>query len=87
MPLLEEVGYVPVEKYTRAKELLAHSKKIGEKFDIYSRTLFQTEATAMKWDESKSAWSVETSRNDRINARFVVPAAGPLASLLLSENL
>ena len=69
---------MPVEKYTRAKELLAHSKQIGKKFDLYSRTLFQTEATAMKWDESKSVWSVETSRNDRISARFVVPAAGPL---------
>jgi cation diffusion facilitator CzcD-associated flavoprotein CzcO len=78
MPLLEEVGYVPVEKYTRAKELLAHSRMIGEKFDLYSRALFQTEATAMRWNESKSMWSVETTRGDKLHARFVVPAAGPL---------
>jgi cyclohexanone monooxygenase len=78
MPLLEEVGYVPVEKYTRAKELLAHAKAIGEKFDLYSRTLFQTEALSLRWNDTTSSWAVETSRNDSIRARFVVPASGPL---------
>ena len=78
MPLLEELDYVPIEKYTRAKELLAHAKAIGHKFDLYSRTLFQTEAHDMKWDDATSRWSVSTSRNDKIRSRFVVPAAGPL---------
>jgi len=30
LPLLEEVGYIPVEKYSRAPEILAHSRAIGE---------------------------------------------------------
>src|SRR5271163_4380146 len=32
LPLLEEIGYMPVEKYSRAPEILAHSRAIGEKF-------------------------------------------------------
>ena len=29
LPLLEEIGYVPKEKYTRAAEILEHSRNIG----------------------------------------------------------
>src|SRR5215218_8688936 len=35
LPLLEEVGYVPVEKYSRAPEILRHARAIGEKFGLY----------------------------------------------------
>ena len=78
MPLLEEVGYVPVEKYTRANELLKHAKAIGEKFGLYDKTLFQTEVLSLHWDDTTTSWAVETSRKDTIKARFIVPASGPL---------
>ena len=39
LPLLEEVGYVPKEKYTHAPEILAHSRAIGEHFDLYRNAL------------------------------------------------
>ena len=78
MPLLEEVGYVPVEKYTRANELLKHAQAIGNKFGLYDKTLFQTEVNSLRWNENSTTWSVNTSRKDTINARFVVPASGPL---------
>src|SRR5499425_2007112 len=42
LPLLEEVGYMPVEKYSRAPEILKHSRAIGEKFDLYRNACFQT---------------------------------------------
>src|SRR3989338_10679441 len=35
LPLLEEVGYMPVEKYSKAAEILAHSQAIGRHFDLY----------------------------------------------------
>ena len=37
LPLLEEIGYVPKEKYSRAPEILEHSRAIGEHFDLYRR--------------------------------------------------
>ncbi|HRD47346.1 MAG TPA: monooxygenase, partial [Caulobacter sp.] len=52
LPLLEEVGYLPVEKYTRAPEILNYCRKIGEHFDLYRDVCFQTEVTAMAWDEA-----------------------------------
>jgi cyclohexanone monooxygenase len=78
LPLLEEVGYIPVEKYSRAPEILAHSRAIGEKFDLYRAALFQTEVTGLKWDDTLSRWIVSTNRGDALKARFVVMANGPL---------
>jgi cyclohexanone monooxygenase len=78
LPLLEEVGYMPVEKYTRAPEILEHSRAIARKFDLYRDVLFQTEVTEMRWDDKISRWIVITNRNDAIKARFVVMANGPL---------
>ncbi|EAT90979.2 hypothetical protein SNOG_01330 [Parastagonospora nodorum SN15] len=78
MPLLEEVDYMPTEKYAKAKELLKHSRMIGEKFDLYSRALFQTETKEMHWNEEEGKWTTSTARGDKIKSRFIIPAAGPL---------
>jgi len=78
LPLLEEVGYVPVEKYSRAPEILRHSRAIGEKFDLYRNACFQTEVTDLSWDEDSARWIIRTNRDDAMKARFVIMAAGPL---------
>ena len=78
LPLLEEVGYMPVEKYSKTAEILAHSQAIGRHFDLYRDALFQTEATELRWDDEIARWIVHTNRGDAIKARFVVTASGPL---------
>ena len=35
LPLLEELGYVPKEKYAYAKEILEYSKAIGRHYNLY----------------------------------------------------
>jgi cation diffusion facilitator CzcD-associated flavoprotein CzcO len=78
MPLVEELGFMPTEKYAKADELLKHSEMIGHKWGLYDKALFQTEVKSMRWNAESLRWSVETGWNDKIMARFVVPAAGPL---------
>jgi len=78
LPLLEEVGYVPVEKYTRAPEILAYCRMIGEHFDLYRDACFQTEVTDVTWDDVASRWIIRTNRGDAMKARFVIMANGPL---------
>ncbi len=78
LPLLEEVGYMPVEKYSRAPEILKHSRAIAETFGLYDGALFQTEITEMRWDEDLARWIVTTNRGDALKARFVALASGPL---------
>ena len=78
LPLLEEVGFMPSEKYSRAPEILEHSRAIGRRFDLYRDACFQTEITEMRWDEASSRWIVRTNRGDAMRARFVIMANGPL---------
>jgi cyclohexanone monooxygenase len=78
LPLLEETGYLPKEKYTRAPEILDHARAIGEKFDLYRGALFQTAVTELRWHEAAARWTVGTNRGDALRARFVVMANGPM---------
>jgi cyclohexanone monooxygenase len=78
LPLLEEIGYVPKEKYSHAPEILAHSQAIGRHFDLYRDACFQTEVKELRWDDEAARWIISTNRGDRMQARFVCMANGPL---------
>ncbi|MFM8356500.1 MAG: flavin-containing monooxygenase [Gammaproteobacteria bacterium] len=78
LPLLEETGYIPTEKYAKAPEILAHSRRIAEHYDLYRDVLFQTQITELRWQEAEGLWQVSTDRGDRFGARFVCMANGPL---------
>jgi len=52
MPLLEETGHMPTEKYAHAPEILAHCRRIGTQFGLYDDALFHTEVVDLKWDEA-----------------------------------
>jgi cation diffusion facilitator CzcD-associated flavoprotein CzcO len=78
MPLLEEVGYMPSEKYAHAPEILRHSRAIAERYNLYEKGCFQTQVTHVAWDDSQSLWVVHTNRGDIMRARFVAMSNGPL---------
>lgn len=78
MPLLEELNYVPTEKYAHAKELLEHADRIGRHWNLYDRALFQTEVFEVRWDDSTALWTCRTDRGDTIKCHYLIPAAGPL---------
>ena len=78
LPLLEETGYLPKEKYSFAPEILAHARTIGEQYNLYENACFQTEVTAMRWDGDALRWILETNRGDAMKARFVAMSNGPL---------
>ena len=45
LPLLEELNYMPRERYSHAPEIMAHTQAIGRKYDLYDDVCFQTEVT------------------------------------------
>jgi len=77
LPLLEETGYMPKEKYSYAPEIFEHSRRIGEFFDLYEHALFQTRVSEVRWDEDINRWQISTQRDDHLRARFVIQATGP----------
>ncbi|MFI6174360.1 flavin-containing monooxygenase [Nonomuraea sp. NPDC051191] len=78
MPLLEETGHMPTEKYAHAPEILEHCRRIGKHYGLYDNALFHTEVQDLEWDASRSRWTVRTNRGDAFTAQFVVMGIGPL---------
>ena len=54
MPLLEETGHMPTEKYAHAPEILEHCQRIGKQYGLYDNALFHTEVTDLEWDDDRS---------------------------------
>lgn len=77
-PLLEETGYMPVERYSKAAEIRAHCRRIADHFGLYGQAVLSTQVTALDWDGAAARWVVRTDRDDRMRARFVVLTTGPL---------
>ncbi|WP_365928872.1 NAD(P)/FAD-dependent oxidoreductase [uncultured Sphingomonas sp.] len=76
LPLLEELNYLPKEKYSYVTEIYEHCQRIGKHYDLYPITLFQTRVSELAWDDAGKVWVIRTNHGDAIRARFVVSALG-----------
>ncbi|MEV4445684.1 flavin-containing monooxygenase [Streptomyces mirabilis] len=77
LPMLEEVGYIPKQKYSFGDEVFEHCQRIGKHFGLYDHAIFSTLIRSMEWDEPTRRWRIGTNRGDDIRARFVVMCQGP----------
>ena len=77
LPLLEETGYMPKEKYSFAPEIFEHTRRVGEYFGLYELALFQTRVKDAAWQEDRKRWRLTTDRGDVLDARFLIQATGP----------
>ena len=80
LPLLEELGYLPTQRYPSAPEIREHCRKLAEHFGLYPAALFQTQVQRVQWEDARQRWLVSTDRSDRISARFVVSCTGLLSN-------
>lgn len=87
MPLLEELGYIPRDRYAKAAEILGHAQAIARRYGLYEGALFHTKVSGIQWDEATARWLVSTDRDDLIRARFVILANGPLSMPRLPEEI
>jgi len=78
LPLLEETGHMPTEKYTHAPEILEHCQRIAKHFGLYDNACLSTEVKAIEWDESSHRWTIRTNRGDEMRAKYVCMGTGPL---------
>jgi cyclohexanone monooxygenase len=79
LPLLEELNYMPKNKYSFAPEILEHSKSIARHYNLYDNACLQTSITNMTWQASSRKWLIETDRGDKMHATYVAMANGPLS--------
>jgi cation diffusion facilitator CzcD-associated flavoprotein CzcO len=78
LPLLEETGYRPTEKYVRGPEIRAHCRRIATQYGLYEKALFHTEVKTIEWQEADRVWRIKTNRGDDFTAKYVGIGTGPL---------
>lgn len=79
MPLLEEVGTMPTERYARGEEIRLHAVALAKRYGLYRDALFHTRATSLTWDDGPADWVVTTDRGDCFRARHVITSSGTLS--------
>ncbi|HEY9312506.1 NAD(P)/FAD-dependent oxidoreductase [Williamsia sp.] len=77
LPLLEETGYMPKEKFSKGDECFEHAQRIGKHFNLYDHAIFHTLIQSLQWDNEINRWQIKTNRGDEVRARFVVMCQGP----------
>ncbi|HET8618208.1 MAG TPA: NAD(P)/FAD-dependent oxidoreductase [Acidimicrobiales bacterium] len=78
MPLLEELDYVPRDRYASGEEIRLHLQAIADRYDLVPDALFHTGVTAAAWDEDLARWRIHTDRDDELTCRYYVLAVGIL---------
>jgi cyclohexanone monooxygenase len=78
LPLLEETGTMPSEKYVRGAEILAHCERIATHYGLYDKALFHTEIASVEWQEDARLWRITTNRGDDFTAKYLGMGTGPL---------
>ena len=78
MPLLEETGHMPTEKYAHAPEILQQCQRIGRHYGLYENALFHTVIEELSWDDARSVWVIRTNRGDNFTAKYIGLGTGPL---------
>ena len=78
LPMLEEMGYVPRDRYASGEEIRRYLVSLAERFDLVEDALFHTEVHEAAWDGEQARWRVRTDRGDELRARYYVLAVGIL---------
>ena len=87
LPYLEEMGYMPRERYASGEEIRQYVNDIATKYKLFGVTCFGTSVKGMHWNEERREWDLsvtqakwkdpaETEMN--IRADFVCHASGIL---------
>lgn len=86
LPMLEETGYVPKQKYSSSVEIRQYLESLVDRFGLKHRIYFRTQVTDLAWDEEQKAWKTglishygpygKKEKKLSISAEFVNVASG-----------
>jgi len=78
LPLLEELNYIPTERYAHGKEIREHLQAAARHYGLYDNALLQTTVTGMEWNDAAGHWAITTDRGDAFTATLVAVSPGSL---------
>ncbi|KAK7967975.1 phenylacetone monooxygenase [Apiospora aurea] len=90
LPLLQESGFVPQNRYSHGEEIRQNAEHIAAKFGLQG--MFCTSLVVADWNESDGRWDVTLRRqlgpaHEELNVpftvstQFLITATGPLSSM------
>ncbi|KAI2618418.1 FAD/NAD(P)-binding domain-containing protein [Hypoxylon sp. NC1633] len=89
MPLLEETGFMPSNKYAPGVEIRNYLKDVVKRWNLEDKILFRTQLDKLEWDDGARVWKADltTGRGPRgankstlaVKAEFVSLTAGLLS--------
>src|SRR6516165_9649182 len=85
IPMLEEFGYIPKDRYASGPEIREHLERIAERYRLCDDALFHTDITRAEWRDDEARWHVHTDRGDDVTCRWYVLAAGILNLMKLPD--
>ena len=83
MPMLEELDYVPSQRYALGGEILGHLQAVADRYDLADDALFHTGVRRAEWRDDTDRWLVTTDRGDQLTCQYYVLAVGILNLLKL----
>jgi len=78
LPMLEELDYIPTQRYAFGEEIRSHLEAIAGRYDLVADALFHTGVTSAEWHEDAARWRIRTDRGDDVRCRWYVLAVGIL---------
>ena len=78
LPMLEELDFIPTNRYSYGEEILHHLEAVADRFDLVEDALFHTGVTVAEWNEDSGRWRIDTDRGDQITCQWYVLAVGIL---------
>ncbi|KAL4918461.1 FAD/NAD(P)-binding domain-containing protein [Aspergillus aurantiobrunneus] len=83
LPLLEETGYMPREKYASGEEIRGYANRLARHWKLTRRALFQTSIQRLDWDDIEHVWRVTGIQSGgaslQLRANFIILAPGSFA--------
>ncbi len=76
LPMLEESGYFPTEKYVTGEEIRTYLTSLARSYALTDVTSVNTHVTSVEWIDKQALWAVSTDTGEVIRSTFVVHAAG-----------
>ena len=87
LPYLEEMGYMPKERYSSGEEIRHYVNGIAQKYRLFEITCFGTSVKSIRWDEESKEWNLSVTQAEwkdaiqtvvNIRGDFVCHASGIL---------
>ena len=65
MPLLEETGYIPNDRYAYGPELRNYAELLASRWNLQDRALWRATVRSATWDDEKSEWTLQIQKSSQ----------------------